>query len=290
MNKTKALPCMAPAWAALAAVAVAQELPARWDELTAGDWPMAIERSAATCILPIGILEKHGPHAPIGSDLIHVREWSARATKQEYAVVFPDYFYGQIYEARHQPGTFALPSRLVLELLQATCDEIGRNGFKKIVIVNGHGGNPNLLRYFVQSQLAQRRDYVVYFFDPAPDPAVDEQVTKLRKSDPAGDSHAGERETSTLLYLRPELVQMARAREESGANQKRLVLPDVYTAIWWYAAYPNHYAGEGDKATAELGRVFTESRIDALVRALKAIKADTSAPALQKEFFDRVKE
>jgi creatinine amidohydrolase/Fe(II)-dependent formamide hydrolase-like protein len=54
-------------------------MPYRWDELTASDWPAALERSARTCTLPIGILEKHGPHAPIGSDLIHVREWSARA-------------------------------------------------------------------------------------------------------------------------------------------------------------------------------------------------------------------
>jgi creatinine amidohydrolase len=278
------------ALAIAASGAAAQDLPARWDELTASDWPKAIERSAATCILPIGILEKHGPHAPIGSDLIHVREWAARATKKEYAVVFPDYFYGQIYEARHQPGTFALPPRLVLEMLESTCEEIGRNGFKKIVIVNGHGGNPNLLRYFIQSQLDQRHDYVVYFFDPAPDPAVDEQVKKLRKSDPAGDQHAGERETSTLLYLRPDLVQMDRATTESGANQKRLMPPDLYTAIWWYASYPNHYAGEGGQATAELGRVLTEARIDALVRALKAVKADQAAPALQKEFFDRVKQ
>ncbi len=55
----------------------AQELHARWDELTASDWPKALERSGRTCILPIGILEKHGPHAPIGSDLIQVREWAA---------------------------------------------------------------------------------------------------------------------------------------------------------------------------------------------------------------------
>ena len=82
----------------------AQELPARWDELTATDWPVALEKSNKTCILPIGILEKHGPHAPIGSDLIHVREWSARATKKEYAVVFPDYFYGQVNEAKHPRG------------------------------------------------------------------------------------------------------------------------------------------------------------------------------------------
>src|SRR5262245_43190241 len=133
MDKRRALACLAVVLVGLASAASAQDLPARWDELTASDWPKALERSAATCVLPIGILEKHGPHAPIGSDLIHAREWSARATKREYAVVFPDFFYGQIYEARHQPGTFALPSRLVWALLDATCEEIARNGFKRIV-------------------------------------------------------------------------------------------------------------------------------------------------------------
>lgn len=88
----------------LASSLTAQELPSRWDELTASDWPKAQEKAAYTCILPIGILEKHGPHVPMGSDLIQVREWSGRAAKKEFVVIFPDYFYGQIYEARHQPG------------------------------------------------------------------------------------------------------------------------------------------------------------------------------------------
>jgi creatinine amidohydrolase len=286
MTKLLAGPALALALAA--SLAAAQELPSRWDELTAADWPRAMEKSAATVILPIGILEKHGPHAPLGSDLIHVREWSARAARRD-AVVFPDFYYGQINEARHQPGTFSLPPRVVWDLLEATCDELGRNGFKKILIVNGHGGNPELIRYFLQTQLGRRRDYVTYFFTPQDDPAVSAKVQALRQSDPAEDMHAGERETSTLLYLRPDLVQMDRAASESGANQKRLALPDLYTPIWWYAGFPNHYAGEGAKATAELGRVLSEARIDALVRALRAVKADQSAPALQKEFFDRVK-
>ena len=266
----------------------AQELPCRWDELTASDWPKAQEKAAYSCILPIGILEKHGPHVPLGSDLIQVREWSARAAKREYVVIFPDYFYGQIYEARHQPGAFALPSRVVWDLLDATCEEIARNGFKKIVIVNGHGGNPQLLRFFIQSQLERRRDYVVYFYDPKPDPAFTEKVSKLRKSDPAGDAHAGERETSTLLYLRPDLVQMDRAAQESGEDLKRLPLPDLYTAIGWYSSFPNHYAGEGAKATRELGEALNEGRIENLVQAIRTVKADTKALELQTEFFDRV--
>jgi creatinine amidohydrolase len=267
----------------------AQELHSRWDELTAGEWPKALEMSKQTCILPIGILEKHGPHVPIGSDLIQVREWAARATKKEYTVVFPDYFYGQINEARHQYGSFALPERVVWDLLEATCDEIARNGFKKIVIINGHGGNPELIRYFIQTRLEKQRNYAVYFFEPHADSAYVKRLSELHKSDPAGDQHAGERETSSLLYLRPDLVKMDSATNESGANQKRLDIPNVYTAIWWYADFPNHYAGEGAKATYELGKLVNEHYIESLVRALKAIKSDTKTIELQNEFFNRVK-
>jgi creatinine amidohydrolase len=269
--------------------AVAQELHSRWDELTASEWPKALEASGQTCILPIGILEKHGPHVPIGSDLIQVREWAARATKKEYAVVFPDYFYGQINEARQQYGTFSLPERVVWDLLEATCDEIGRNGFKKIVIINGHGGNPQMIRYFIQTRLEKQRNYAVYFFEPPADSAYLKKMSELHKSDPAGDQHAGERETSSLLYLRPDLVKMDSARNESGANQNRLSIPNVYTAIWWYADYPNHYAGEGAKATVELGKLVNEHFIEAFIRALKDIKADKKTLELQNEFFNRVK-
>ena len=267
----------------------AQELHSRWDELTASEWPKALKQSDSTCILPIGILEKHGPHAPIGSDLIHVREWAARSTKKEYAVVFPDFYYGQINESRHQYGTFALPERVVWDLLEATCDEIGRNGFKKILIINGHGGNPQMIRYFIQTRLEKQRNYAVYFFEPSADSAYRKQLDALHKSDQATDQHAGERETSTLLYLRPDLVKMDSATNEPGNNLNRLNIPNVYTAIWWYADYPNHYAGEGAKATAALGKFITEHTISQLVTAIKDVKADKKTLQLQNEFFERVK-
>jgi creatinine amidohydrolase len=272
----------------LGSFSIAQELPYRWDELTTSDWDAALQKSSQTCILPIGILEKHGPHSPLGTDLIHVREVAARAIKNEYAVVFPDYFYGQINEARQHPGTFALPSNLIFNLLEATCNEIGRNGFKKIIILNGHGGNPEFLRFFMQSQLGKRRDYAVYLYDPEPDQAYNEKFNKMRKTNPAGDLHAGERETSTLLYLRPDVMRMNQATKESGANQDRLKLPGLYTPIWWYAGFPNHYAGEGAKATKELGQLIAEQEIRSFTAAVKAVKSDTKTLELQNEYFDKV--
>ncbi len=181
-------------------------------------------------------------------------EWAMRVTKKEYAVVFPDYFFGQI-EAKHQPGAFALPAHVVWDLLDATCDEIGRNGFKKILIVHEHGGNPELLKYFIETRLERRREYVVYRYDPN-DKAFNKSLQKLRKSGPDQDccAHAGEDETSEILFLRPELVQLDRANQESGKNLNRLPLPDLFTSVYWYAQFPNHYAGTGAVATREIGR------------------------------------
>ena len=266
----------------------AQDIPARWDELVASDFPKALEKSSRTCILPIGILEKHGPHSPIGTDLIHVREWAARSVKSEYAVIFPDYFYGQINEARHQPGTFALPSKLIYELLEATCDEIARNGFDKIVILNGHGGNPEFLEFFMQSLLNKRHNYAVYLYRPENDPGYEKEYEKMHKSPLEGDEHAGERETSTLLYYRPDLMRMDRAADQSGADQKRSSLPNLYTPIWWYSSFPNHYAGEGAVATKEFGKFITDHEIASFVKALKVVKNDIKTLQLQNEFYDRV--
>src|SRR5581483_6753901 len=147
------------------------KLSVRWEELTAEDFVSAVHESGGTCMLPFGILEKHGPHLPLGTDLLDVRHAVLGATQQEYAVVFPEYYFGQIFEAKHEPGTLAYSRDIQLKLLQETTDEMARNGCKKVMIVNGHGGNESLLPYFAQTQLASRHDYVVYVFGlPQPPP------------------------------------------------------------------------------------------------------------------------
>ena len=81
-----------------------QKLPVHWEELTAPDFIRAITLSGGTCVLPFGIIEKHGPHLPLGTDLLDVRHAVLHAAEQEYSVVFPEYYFGQIFEARHQPA------------------------------------------------------------------------------------------------------------------------------------------------------------------------------------------
>src|SRR6202030_4663730 len=169
------------------------KLSVHWEELTAAEFQSAIEQSRGTCLLPFGILEQHGPHLPLGTDLLKVRYEVLRAAEHEFAVVFPEYYFGQIFEARHEPGTIAYSAHLQLELLQETTDEMARNGCKKIIIVNGHGGNNSLLPFFAQSQMASPRDYVVYVYQPAGHPPGRPPMKS------AFDQHAGEAETSLTM-------------------------------------------------------------------------------------------
>jgi creatinine amidohydrolase len=263
-------------------VCSAQALSVKWEELTGPDFVQAIHQSQGVCVLPFSILEKHGPHLPLGTDLLDVRFAVMNAVKQEYAVVFPEYYFGQIFEAKHQPGTVAYSLTTQLTLLQETVSEMARNGCKKVVIVNGHGGNEHLLPLFAQAQLATPRDYVVYVFGL---PNENVQGRPALKS--PMDMHAGEVETSNMLIARPDLVHMDRATEQSGADQKRQSLPDsVYTGIWWYARFPNHYAGEGAAATKELGEFDQKEWSRQIAEALKAIKADDVSLKLQNQFYE----
>jgi creatinine amidohydrolase len=258
------------------------KLSTHWEELTAADFREGIRRSQGTCLLPFGILEKHGPHLPLGTDLLDVRYAALHAADEEYTVVFPEYYFGQIAEAKHEPGTMAYSRSLQLALLQETTDEMARNGCKKILIVNGHGGNSSLLPYFAQTQLDKPHDYVVYVFDErTPHQGGPPKKTTI-------DMHAGESETSKMMIAHPELVHPERATSESGADQARQKIPEsVYTGIWWYTRFPFHYSGDGSAATKELGEFQMKWWIDSVVKAIREVKADDVSPKLQKEFFEK---
>ena len=289
MNKLWLIPLNVLCAAAVAAQApTPAKLSVHWEELTAADFKDGIARAQGTCLLPFGIMEKHGPHLPLGNDLLNVRYVALNAAQQEYAIVFPEYYFGQIFEAKHEPGTVAYSRGLQLQLLQETTDEMARNGCKKIIIVNGHGGNNSLLPFFAQSQLEMAHDYVVYVQSIARSAPGE----PAHKSDRSTDMHAGESETSVSMIARPDLVHLDRARQESGADQGRLKgLPEgLYTGIWWYARFPNHYAGEGAVASRELGDFEARTWISTVVQAIRAVKADSESLRLQNEFYERSKD
>lgn len=109
-----------------------------WEELNVNGFVEAVEKSCGVCVFPIGCLEKHGNHLPLGTDIYVAREVAARAAQLEDFMIFPSYPLGIVAEVKHKAGTIAISSQLQFQVLEAVFDEIARNGFKKILIANGH--------------------------------------------------------------------------------------------------------------------------------------------------------
>ncbi len=261
-----------------------------WMELTSDAFAKAVEDSSGLCLLPLGCVERHGPHLPVGTDQIVVDEVSRRAAEIEPAVVFPSYYFGQIAEARHYPGTVSLAHDLLLRLMRAALDEIARNGFDKILIVNGHGGNEGLLSYLMMSLLQEPRDYVTYAVHPWNlEPDDRKKLEEMRETKQGG--HADEMETSAIMYLRPGLVHMENITEpESGRPRGRQKgLGGLLNPFGWYSNYPTHYAGDARPARPEKGEFVLEASVRKVVNAERAIKADKATPEMQREFYGKAR-
>lgn len=276
----------------LAAITCNGQLPAKWEELSASEFQEAVVRAGKVCVLPLGIIEKHGPSLPLGTDLYIVREMALRAAAKEYVVVFPEFFAGQINEARHQPGTIAYSPELVWKVLEETCQEIARNGFEKIIFINGHGGNNSMLAYYTMAALNKKKNYAVYMvngWDLYASEADREKVEKLMNDLPENSlGHAGADEAAEIKVIRPDLFKPSRAETESGENQARLKhLNGITTGLDWYAAYPNHYAGNAAAATDQLGNAMIDATVNGLVKAFRNVKADKEVPKLQKQFYEQ---
>lgn len=262
-----------------------------WEELTGDQFSHAVEQVEGVCLLPLSCIERHGHHLPLGTDMFIGRELCQRVAELEPVMVFPDFFLTQILEARHVPGTIGIQPEMIIRLLENVCAEISRNGLKKIVIVNAHGGNDHLIHYFAQIQLASPRDYVVYVAQP---PYRAEEPSTATQWETVIDDHAGERETSMILAIRPELVKPETLPADGEGmplgRLKSLQDQDIYTGIWWYGDNPTHYCGDGRPGTAIKGETWFADRARALAKTVRTIKKDNEAMRLQDEFFRKIRQ
>lgn len=259
----------------------------RWEELSAREFPRAVRAAGGVCVVPLGCLEKHGGHLPLGTDLFQIRAIAEAAVAREPAVIFPPYFMTQIQCAKHCPGTLALPGRLISDLLDGVCEEIGRNGLDKIILLNGHGGNEAWLAYTSWMMAHERpRPFTVYVAR-LNDFWIDSKTPRYGKLAKGGvDGHAGEAETSLMLAIRPELVRIS-ACEAPGKPLGRLKHLPVYSPHGWYADYPRHYAGDGRDGTEEKGRAKLADCAANVAAIIRAVKRDRVAPGLKVEFMAR---
>jgi creatinine amidohydrolase len=259
----------------------------QWENLTSDDFASAVP-ATGVCILAMGVVERHGTHLPLGTDYLSGHVIACLAAEKEPAVVFPPFYFGQIYEARCFPGTVTVRPTLLLELVQGVLDEIGRNGFKKVILYNAHGGNDYFLPFVAQCGLWEQKPYSVYLYTGELSPERRKEWEALLETDEHG--HACECESSVLMASYPDLVDIQKVAAEPGAALHRLEhLPNNFSAIWWYADYPRHYAGDARPASVEKGQKLRQIKVDALAEYIKAVKADQVVPALEQEFFEREK-
>jgi creatinine amidohydrolase len=255
----------------------------QWEQLTSPDFAKAVEECGGVAIVPIGVIEPHSAHLPLGTDMLESHFAACRAAEREPAVVFPPYPFGVNHESAHLPGSVVIRLPLVLDLLENVCDEIARHGLDRIMLLSGHGGNRYLLPLFVQTIVEKKKPYLVYYHFAAPGRA--EEAAKILETSETG--HACERETSVGLHIHPHLVKMDQVPPKPFTSLERnsaLKATGLYSPMDWYAMYPTMYVGDASRATAEKGARLEELRIEGIVRALKAIKADATTPALLEQF------
>ena len=259
----------------------------RWEYLTPPAFKK-LAREEKVCILPIGSLERHGDHMPFGTDGIICHDICVRAAEQEPCVVFPIYWFGQVHEAACFAGSVNFPTDFLCKQLEILLDQIAANGFKKILIVSGHGGNSDFLRYFAMSQDDREVDYTLYV-------AFAYGKGKFSELDiweaPMG-GHADEQETSMIMAAAPGTVKMEYQTQQEPIYPKHDLAhlgENIYTGLWWYDNYPENVTGVPSLGTREKGEIGIAAAAEDLADTIRRVKADTTLPAMLQEFYARVR-
>ncbi len=246
-----------------------------WGELT---WPEAKERfqQVDIALLPVGSIEQHGPHLPLDTDAFdanYLARRIAEACSDPKPLVLPNISYGVSYHHDEFKGTVSISNDTLAKLVYDIGISVSRNGIKKLVIINGHGGNSPALNY--AAQMINRDAHIFVCVDTGETSDVD--IYALVET--PNDVHAGEIETSTTLAVRPHLVKMDQARREVPEFSSRYLDFTSKRGVLWYA-YTRKISrsgvmGDPTKASAEKGKKIWEMMITHLVGLVEDLKSMT---------------
>jgi creatinine amidohydrolase len=277
-----------------AVISQAQGLSPKWEDLTSADFVKALQQSGGLCMLPMGSLEKWGPSGPIGTNLYLARLIALEAAKKEYAIVFPEYFASVTAGDSTLIGNVTYSQHLLLELLDETVREMARNGCKKILLVNGHTPNREMIAFYMANLMQTPHDYAVYSIYGPEFPVFAAQYAKLppeiQPSKPGVDGHGGEERIAAMLAYYPDLVHLDRAHDEPtavGHGTASEGAAPKHIATGFVDSLPTAYSGDASGATATRGKALVQYCVDRLVKVIQDVKADQTTLKVQKEFMDR---
>lgn len=268
-----------------------------WENLREEEVAGVVEKTNATCVIPLGSIAKHGQHAPLGTDNFIAEGIIRKAAQIESICLFPTLWMGCASEPYAHAGQINLSRPLMHEMLEQVVAEVGRNGFYRIVIANANGDNSMMLTNFLRSQGMYKKNYYLYskrVFDYNVDALVrdldaGEDFPTLTEEDKAlvreihdhhiPYGHAGLYQTSVLMALRPDLVRLDRATVDSGASTGK---GDYLQKVFLNGSglnFPNGVVGHNPQCANErLGNVFVDKEVERFVKALRVIKNEKDMP------------
>jgi len=242
-----------------------------------------ISSQEAIVVIPIGSIEQHGHHLPLATDSIISQEVTrlvAEIINNEFPVlVFPQIPFGKSTEHASRPGTISLETEILTNLLRSICKNLVKTGFKKIVFINGHGGNTNLLNTILREIREETGAFVtsIYLYSET---FLKEALDRF-KLEELDVFHACTLETSFMMALKPELVHMDKASkekphkftEESGYKYLKLAGSKGIEFSWLIDDVSDSgVIGDPTKASVELGQEVLESLVEKICEVLREIK------------------
>ena len=233
-------------------------------------------------IIPVSSTESHGPHLPLATDVISNTEVARRTVRMLAeegieVVAGPTIPFGIAPYHMSFPGTICLRNRTAIELIKDVCRSLDHHGFKKIVLMLAHGGNYATMQVAAE-ELKDEIEADVYFATSL-QVVTQEQVPILHSDRPTEEGHAGEGETSRILVIAPELVQMDRAEVFYVEKSKKKKVPGDEKPVMgggWAApvrdirkVWPRGFRGNPKLATKETGEKLLDLRARWLADLIK---------------------
>ena len=215
-------------------------------------------------IVPFGTVEQHGPHLPLSTDTQQAYAVALMAARIVPAIVAPPVHYGQCSSTRNHPGTITLTGNTLRSLAGDLIRSFSRQGFTRIILFSGHAGSIHMSALREAAQMAVDTDPSLRLAVVCDLDLVREGADGLLET--PGDGHAGEIETSRMLFLHPDHVGEL-PKEEYPEPRPGIVVPDPER--YW----PGGVWGNPRAASDEKGRLLMEITAQALAGIVETIKS-----------------
>ncbi len=248
-----------------------------WAELKTTDFA-ALDAEKTIVVLPVAAIEQHGPHLPVGTDTMIAEGMIAETLRHVPdgldVLILPTQAIGKSNEHIRSPGTLTLTAAEALSAWTSIGEAVHRAGLRKLVFVNSHGGNVDVMN-IVARELRVRFQMMAVTcswrrFGLPPGVYSDAEAVH--------GIHGGDFETSIMLHFRPELVDMAKARDfvpvsMAMAQEFTHLRPTGFTAFSWIAQdiHSDGVAGNASIATAAKGKLAATYQADAFIALLKDV-------------------